>query len=145
MFDKIMSILGGNLFQGLSQLIESLVTNPNEKAQLQATLQQKELEFKIALLKYEADDVQSARNREVGVKDKVPMILSIGITLGFFSVLGWMLIKGIPQAGGEALLVMLGSLGTAWAAVVGYYFGGSLGSDTKTQLLGTLMKGNNKP
>jgi hypothetical protein len=35
----------------------------------------------------------------------------------------------------EPLLVMLGSLGTAWIACVNYWFGSTSGSKTKTELL----------
>jgi len=57
------------------------------------------------------------------------------VTLGFFGVLAYMLFRSIPASGRDSMLLMLGSLSTAWTSVVAYYFGSSAGSDRKTELL----------
>jgi hypothetical protein len=55
--------------------------------------------------------------------------------LGFFGILGFMLLFEVPEKNQTILNVMLGSLGTAWLAGVYYYFGSSTSSDRKTELI----------
>jgi hypothetical protein len=82
-----------------------------------------------------AGDRASAREREMTLKDKIPAILAIGITLGFFGLLFIMLKFPPPPASEKVMDIMLGALTTAWIAVVTYYFGSSAGSARKTELL----------
>jgi hypothetical protein len=90
-------------------------------------------------------DRDSARNREIQVRDGTNQIHAYAITLGFFGTLGYILKFGLPQqneAAKNVLLMLVGSLGTAWTTgVVGYYFGSSSGSERKTDLI-SRMKGD---
>lgn len=92
------------------------------------------------LEKIAVDDRKSAREREVAIKDNTPKILAYLVTVGFFGVLGFMMLHGLPVTGSEALLIMLGSLGTAWSCVISYYYGSSSGSQLKTEMLSREVK-----
>ena len=97
-------------------------------------------ELDIDLERIANEDRDSARNREVTTKDWTPRILAGLITVGYFGALFYMLRNGLPQHGGsEAMLVMLGTLGTAWGGVVAYYFGSSAGSKEKTEAMNRMV------
>jgi hypothetical protein len=63
----------------------------------------------------------------------LPAILAIAVTLGFFGILVGMMLEGFKTS--EALMIMLGSLGTAWTGIIAFYFGSSAGSQAKDDLL----------
>jgi len=89
----------------------------------------------IDLERISAGDRDSARQMQRETKDWVPKVLAIVITLGFFGILIWMLLNGMPKTGTEALLMMLGALGTAWTGVINFYYGSSAGSKAKTDAM----------
>jgi hypothetical protein len=110
-----------------------------KKAEQDFAVQMRELD--IDLERIANSDRDSARNREIKVKDWTPKILAGLITVGYFGVLFYMLRNGLPQHGGsEAMLVMLGTLGTAWGGVVAYYFGSSAGSKEKTDAINNMVR-----
>jgi membrane-bound ClpP family serine protease len=107
-----------------------------------ATIKKIDADFKVRMKELDIDlerisagDRDSARQMQRDTKDWVPKVLAVVITLGFFGILIWMLLNGMPKTGTEALLMMLGALGTAWTGVVNFYYGSSAGSKAKTDAL----------
>lgn len=100
-------------------------------------LQREQLSFGHAKeqLQIAAVDRDSARKREMTVGDKTTRNLAYAITVGFFGVLGSLMGFDIDASSKDVLLIMLGTLGTAWTGVIAYYFGSTAGSKQKTELL----------
>ena len=78
------------------------------------------------------DNTKDARAMQVATKSKVPAILAVMITVGFFGILIGMMSGKLTVADNQALLLMLGALGAAWGAVVNYFFGSSAESGRTT-------------
>lgn len=66
-------------------------------------------------------------------------ILAVLVVVGFLGAL-WIAL-GLEKVSEPALL-LLGGLGSAFGAVINYYFGSSLGSAVKTTLLKTTLPGD---
>jgi hypothetical protein len=137
MWDKLISILGGNLFTGVTDLVKAFKLPPEQQVAFEAKMADIEATLKTNLEKIAAEDRNSARQREMTVLDWTPRILAYMTTSGFFGILLLMLFASMPinDQTHDVLLVMLGSLGTAWTGVIAYYFGSSAGSAAKTVLL----------
>lgn len=82
-----------------------------------------------------AADRANARGMQIATKSWAPPVLAAVVTAGFFGILSYLLSYGAPDKGGEALLILLGSMATAWGQVISYYFGSSAGSARKDDLL----------
>jgi hypothetical protein len=102
---------------------------------LDADFKTRMAELEIDLERIVAGDRDSARKREIALGDHTPKILAAAITIGFFGILLWMFVYGVPKNGNEALLLMLGALQTAFTGVIAYYFGSSAGSKAKTDAM----------
>ncbi len=97
-------------------------------------LQKQANELGLNFAKLEVDDRKSARDMQVATRSWVPPVLAGVITVGFFGIL-ILLMTGKVQGDNNTILIMLGSLSTAWTGIVAYYFGSSAGSQAKTEIL----------
>lgn len=88
-----------------------------------------------------AADRASARQMQVQVRSWIPAGLAIFVTAGFFGILGLMFKYQPPATAHDALMLLLGSLGTAWISIISYYFGSSAGSASKDKVLSDIAKG----
>ena len=71
---------------------------------------------------------------EMTTKSNIPAILAAITTIGFFGILTLLFFNKVDPTN-NALMIMLGSLGTAWTGVISFYFGSSHGSQMKDQML----------
>jgi hypothetical protein len=91
--------------------------------------------LKISEEKLSFDDIANARSMQIATHDTTPKYMAYMITVGFFGVLGYLIVEGKPTVGGDVMLVMVGSLGTAWTSIVNYLYGSSAGSAAKTDTI----------
>jgi hypothetical protein len=63
----------------------------------------------------------------------VPPVLSVLVTVGFFGILIGLMSGQIHTS--DALMLMLGSLGTAWTGIIAFYFGSSASSQAKDAMI----------
>jgi hypothetical protein len=89
----------------------------------------------IDLERIAVDDRKSARDMQKETKDWIPRALAVSVTAGFFAILIYMLVYGLPTTGNEALLLLLGALQTAWGGIIAFYFGSSSGSQKKDAMI----------
>jgi len=101
--------------------------------QAELTLKTKAQEMGLDFEQLAVNDRKSARDMQMTVKSWIPPILAIGITIGFFGIMYGMMSGHVQSS--EALMILLGSLGTAWTGVISFYFGSSASSQAKDQLL----------
>ena len=89
--------------------------------------------------KLEVEDRKSAREMQATTRSLMPPILAGSVTIGFFAIMTLMFFNKLDDSN-PAILMMLGSLGTAWTGIISYYFGSSASSQAKTDLLSKATK-----
>jgi hypothetical protein len=97
-------------------------------------LQKQAQELGLNFAKLEVEDRKSAREMQSTTRSMMPPILAGAVTVGFFAIMTLMFFNKV-DSNNPAILMMLGSLGTAWTGIIAYYFGSSAGSQAKTDLL----------
>ena len=88
MWEKLASILGGSIFTGIAEVIKTFVPDPTKQAEALLQLEMLRLQAAQELFKAEVADRDSARKREMEVKDATPRVLAYTLTGGFFGILG---------------------------------------------------------
>lgn len=79
-------------------------------------------------------------------KEILMYVLGGLIVLGFLSILGLFIFEAVPEGNSTLLTAATGVLFAAFNNVVNYFYGSSLGSARKTELMsGTNDKENGKP
>lgn len=72
---------------------------------------------------------------KTNVKEIFQYVLGALVVLCFFAVIVLLIIIGVPSDNKEALLLILGALIGAFSSVMGYFYGSSIGSAKKTDLM----------
>lgn len=134
----------------ISTAIATAFATPEQRAALikaeqdfQVQMQQLGYQHAEEIEQIAAKDRDSARNREIQVKDKTPRILALVVIVLTFAGEGWYFTHGAPaNASPELIGRILGTLDSALILVLSYYFGSSAGSDRKTEII---ANGNGTP
>ena len=102
------------------------------KLEMQYQNDEKERGFRYAELQFK--DTDSARVMQAATRSSTPTSLTYLVTIGFFIVLAAMLYDS-KVANSPPVLMMLGALGSEFAAVCKFWFGSTSGSDRSQELL----------
>lgn len=102
------------------------------KLELEYQNNEKERGFKYAEIEYKNQD--SARQMQIATHSKMPAILTIMVTIGFFGILSLLFFH--PELkGNEIVMMMVGQLSAVWAGCVAFYTGTTFGSANKNAML----------
>jgi hypothetical protein len=120
--------------------VQDVISSGKLTAEQVASIQLAELELKkqaqsmnLDFAKLIAEDKQSAREMQIATKSWIPALLAVFVTIGFFGILLGLMTEHFKTS--DALMLMLGSLGTAWTGIIAFYFGSSAGSQAKDKLI----------
>ena len=97
-------------------------------------------DYNAALDKNAVDDTDSARRREMAVRDGVPRNIAYALTFGFFMLLVGLFYVPIPEANKATVYTLVGGYITVWLASMQYYFGHSASGGLKDATIADIAK-----
>lgn len=88
------------------------------------------------------NDRDSARKRQALMQDWTPTVLGVMVVASFFAVVYMFMNSQLPDIGGyrDVMMVLMGTLATAFTQVLNFFFGSSASSNIKNDIIGTLNK-----
>jgi len=139
--------LGGLAYEAISKVLgisqddaKKMLDDGKLTADQIASVQQAEIALKAKAQELNLDfeqlataDRASARQLQSATHSWIPPFLAVGITVGFFGILYALMSDRVTKS--DELMIMLGSLSTAWTGVIAFYFGSSAGSQRKDELI----------
>ena len=132
--------------------VKSMIADNKLSADQIAAVKLEEIKFKEQTqalgLNFEqlaVEDRKSARDMQTTTQSVIPPLLALLVTIGFFGILGYLMVSPADTQN-TPLMIMLGSLGTAWTGIIAFYFGSSNGSQKKdVMLFNSVPKNDIKP
>lgn len=102
--------------------------------ELELTYQDHERERGFRYAELEFKDKDSARQMQIATHSKMPAVLTVLVTLGFFGILTLLFFH--PELkGNEIVMVMVGQLSAVWAGCVAFYTGTTYASASKNAVI----------
>jgi len=134
-YEAVSKVLGVNQDDAKKMLEDGKLSADQIAAVQQAeiALKAKAQELGLDFAKLSVEDRKSARDMQVSTKSKLPSILALLVTLGFFGILAGLMLGKVEH--GTEIDIMLGSLGTAWSGIISFYFGSSSSSQSKDSMI----------
>ena len=112
--------------------VQRALTSGNLTAEQIAALQAADLQLKTMMAelgidaeKLAAEDRANARAMQTSTHSWVPSVLACAVTLGFFGILIGLLTGDLKLWESTTLSLLIGSLSTAFSAVLAFYYGAS--------------------
>lgn len=123
--EKIAKVItGGQLTPEAIERIRTL--------ELQYQNEEKERGFKYSELEFKS--VEGARQMQIATHSRMPAVLTILVTIGFFGILGALLYAPELKTN-EIVMVMVGQLSAVWAGCVTFYTGTTFNSASKNAII----------
>jgi hypothetical protein len=139
MWEKVLSILGGNVFEGVKDIVRTFKLPPEQQLQFDSKMAELQTTAEIKLAELEASDRNSARQREMSVKDNTNANLAYTVT-GTMMV-GLVYFNMYPPAPEVKTVVenVMMAVRDGWLVILAYYFGSSRGSAAKHDMIDKLV------